>query len=159
MRIFVAGGTGVIGRRLVPLLIAAGHELVVMARTPERASAAAELGVEVVQGDALSAEDMLLLVAAARPELIMHQLTDLGERSSQANAQLRIEGTRNLVEAALAADVKAIVLQSIAWAYAPTDFPADETTPLDLTADDPARRLTWRPWQRWRLPPGESSIA
>jgi nucleoside-diphosphate-sugar epimerase len=142
MRIFLAGGTGVIGRRLVPGLIAAGHELVVLARDPQRAAAAAELGAEVVQGDALSAADMTAVVAAAEPELIMHQLTDLSERSSQANAQLRIDGTRNLVQAAIAADVGAIVLQSIAWVYAPGTGPATEDVALDLGAEDPARRLT-----------------
>lgn len=142
MRIFLAGGTGVIGRRVVPGLIGAGHELVVLARDRQRAAAAAALGAEVVQGDALNAADMLGLVAAAEPELIMHQLTDLSERSSQANAQLRIDGTGNLVQAALAAGVGAIVLQSIAWVYAPGSGPAAEDVALDLDAEDPARRLT-----------------
>jgi len=147
MRIFLAGGTGVIGRRLVPGLIDAGHELVVLARNPQRAAAAAELGAEVVQGDALTAANVRRLVAAAEPELIMHQLTDLSERSSAANAQLRIDGTRNLVQAALAADVGAIVLQSIAWVYAPGTGPATEDVALDLGAADPAR-----PARRWPTP-------
>jgi nucleoside-diphosphate-sugar epimerase len=139
MRVFLAGGTGVIGRRVVPRLIAAGHDLVVMARTPERASAAAALGATVVAGDALVAEDIERLVLEAEPDLIMHQLTDLSTRSSQRNAELRITGTQNLVEAALAADVRAIVIQSIAWVYAPGAGPASEQEPLDLAADDPQR--------------------
>jgi nucleoside-diphosphate-sugar epimerase len=142
MRIFIAGGTGVIGRRLVPRLIAEGHELVVLARNPERAAAAAQLGADVVQGDALDAAQVKELVARAEPELIMHQLTDLSERSPQANAQLRLDGTRNLIEAALAADVGAIVLQSIAWVYAPGTCPATEDVPLDLATEDPHRRFT-----------------
>lgn len=141
MRIFLAGGTGVIGRSVVPGLVAAGHQLVVLARDPQRAAAAAALGAAVVQGDALDAADLLRLVTAAEPELIMHQLTDLSERSAQANAQLRIDGTRNLVQAALAAGVGAIVLQSIAWIYAPGSGPAAEGDALDRDADDPARRL------------------
>ncbi|HEX3618583.1 MAG TPA: NAD(P)-dependent oxidoreductase [Solirubrobacteraceae bacterium] len=142
MRIFVAGGTGVIGRRVVPALIAAGHELVVLARNPQRAAGAAALGAQIVQGDALDAGTVKQLVAGAAPDLIMHQLTDLSERSTQANARLRLDGTRNLFDAALAADVGAIVLQSIAWAYAAGSGPATEHEPLDLATTDPQRRFT-----------------
>jgi nucleoside-diphosphate-sugar epimerase len=145
MRIFLAGGTGVVGRRLVPTLIAEGHELVVLARNPQRAAGAAELGAQVVQGDALDAGRVKELVARAEPELIMHQLTDLSERSIQANAQLRLDGTRNLVEAALVANVGAIALQSISWAYVPGAVPgagpATEDEPLDLATEDSQRRF------------------
>jgi nucleoside-diphosphate-sugar epimerase len=142
MRIFLAGGTGVIGRRLVPKLIEDGHELVVLARDPARAAAAAQLGAEVVKGDAMAGEELKRLVAQAAPDLVMHQLTDLSERSSHANAQLRLDGTRNLVDASLAAGVGAIVLQSIAWVYAPGAGPATEDEQLDLGTHDPTRRFT-----------------
>jgi nucleoside-diphosphate-sugar epimerase len=62
----------------------------------------------------------------------MHQLTDLGSGDFAANGRLRRAGTRNLVDAALAAGVRRVVAQSIAWVYQPGDGPADERTPLDL---------------------------
>jgi hypothetical protein len=82
------------------------------------------------------------LVVAARPEVVMHQLTDLTSRDFAANSRIRREGTRNLVDAALAAGVRRVISQSIAWAYEPGSTPADESTPLDLHAADPARRAT-----------------
>lgn len=72
----------------------------------------------------------------------MHQLTDLGSRDFAANSRIRREGTRNLVDAALAAGVRRVVSQSIAWAYEPGSTPATESTPLDLHAPDTARRTT-----------------
>jgi nucleoside-diphosphate-sugar epimerase len=104
MKIFVAGATGVIGRRLVPMLVGAGHQVVAMTRS--------ELKERVV---------------AAAPEVIVHELTDLPpnvdprkmEEQLAGNDRIRSEGTRNLVSAALAAGARRIVAQSIAFAYAP----------------------------------------
>jgi len=142
MRIFIAGGTGVLGRRIVPNLLDKGHHVTVLSRTPKRASAAESLGAAVAIGDALDPDAVLQAVTTAKPDLIMHQLTDLSSRSTQANALLRIKGTANLVAAARAAAVSRFVLQSIAWCYAPGEAPAGEGVPLDLVSDDPARRLT-----------------
>jgi nucleoside-diphosphate-sugar epimerase len=96
--------------------------------------------VTVVAADALDAGAVAAAVRGAAPDLVMHQLTDLSGGSGAANARLRVEGTRNLVDAALAADVERMVVQSIAWCYEPGSDPADETVPLDAMSIDPARR-------------------
>jgi nucleoside-diphosphate-sugar epimerase len=76
-------------------------------------------------------------VTAAAPDAVIHQLTDLSEADGEATNRLRREGTRNLVDAAKSAGVKRIVAQSISWAYAPGENPADETVPLDIGAAQP----------------------
>jgi nucleoside-diphosphate-sugar epimerase len=81
------------------------------------------------------------LVRAARPDVVKHQLTDLGAGDRAANARVRTIGTRNLVDAAKAAGVRRMVAQSISWAYAPGAGPAAEDTPLDLDSG-PDRRGT-----------------
>jgi nucleoside-diphosphate-sugar epimerase len=68
----------------------------------------------------------------AAPDVVMHQLTDLKGGNRQANSEMRITGTRNLVDAALAVGVRRVVAQSIAWAYEPGPVPATEDVPLDL---------------------------
>jgi nucleoside-diphosphate-sugar epimerase len=92
-----------------------------------------------VIGDVYDAGDLERVLRGAAPDTVMHQLTDLGEGSSVANARMRRTGTRNLVDAALAAGVRRIVAQSIAWAYEGGQDPADEGTPLDLTAPAPRK--------------------
>ncbi|MFJ1763415.1 NAD-dependent epimerase/dehydratase family protein [Amycolatopsis sp. NPDC088138] len=132
MRIFLAGASGAIGRRLVPALVAQGHEVVGLTR---RASAQVEaMGATAVVGDVYDAAGLAEVVRAARPDVVVHQLTDLGAGDRAANARVRTAGTRNLVDAALAAGVRRIVAQSIAWAYEPGAAPAAEDTPLDLGA-------------------------
>jgi nucleoside-diphosphate-sugar epimerase len=73
-------------------------------------------------------------MGACRPDVVVHQLTDLREQDSGANARLRREGTANLIAAAIDAGVGRVVAQSIAWAYAPTEEPAVEDMPLDLSS-------------------------
>ncbi|WP_328526475.1 NAD-dependent epimerase/dehydratase family protein [Kribbella sp. NBC_00359] len=140
MRIFVAGATGVIGRHLVPQLVAQGHEVTALTR---RNHVVAE-GVRTVVGDVYDAAGLREVVAAARPEVVFHQLTDLTSRDFAANSRIRREGTRNLIDAALFAGVRRVISQSIAWAYEPGDAPAVESTPLDLDAADDRRRATVR---------------
>jgi nucleoside-diphosphate-sugar epimerase len=137
MRVFVAGATGVIGQRLVPRLLAAGHEVVALTRRERSAAGLRALGAEPVVADALDRVGMIDSVRHARPDAVIHQLTDLSGGSTAANAALRIHGTRNLVDAALAAGVPRIVAQSIAWAYAPGAEPASESVGLDLGAPPP----------------------
>ncbi|TCC10490.1 NAD-dependent epimerase/dehydratase family protein [Kribbella soli] len=139
MRIFIAGATGAVGRRLVPLLAAEGHHVTALSR---RTHPGAGGGVTTVVGDVYDAERLRDVVMAARPDVVMHQLTDLASRDFAANSRIRREGTRNLVDAALAAGVRRVVSQSIAWAYEPGSTPADESTPLDLHAPDATRRAT-----------------
>src|SRR5437764_8818735 len=121
MRIFLAGASGVIGLRLVPLLVAAGHEVVGMTRSADKAERLRKLGAEPAVCDVYHREQLLEVVTAARPDLVMHQLTDLPDRLEQLgeyrdrNNRIRTEGTRNLLDAAGAADSRRFVAQSIAW--------------------------------------------
>lgn len=131
MRIFLAGATGAIGRLLLPLLVAAGHEVTGTTRRRERFAQIAAAGGTPVLADALDREATFAAVAAARPEAVLHQLTDLSGRDFAANARLRIEGTRNLVDAALVVGVRRVIAQSIAWVYEPGPAPASEDEPLD----------------------------
>lgn len=121
MRIFLAGAGGAIGRQLVPLLLAAGHEVAGTTRRAERAEMLREAGAEAVVLDVYEAERLREAVVALEPELVMHQLTDLppnpAEISAKAtgNARIRTEGTRNLLAAAKAAGAPRFLAQSIAW--------------------------------------------
>jgi uncharacterized protein YbjT (DUF2867 family) len=104
MRIFVAGASGVIGRALVPLLVDAGH--VVAGMTRSQPALVASLGAEPVVCDVYDAEALRDAVQRFAPELVMHQLTDLPDDRAQleaslaANRRMRMEGTRNLLDAA-----------------------------------------------------------
>jgi len=150
VRVFVAGATGVIGRRLVPMLAAEGHEVIGMTRSPEKAGALSELGAQPVVADALDPAAVRAVVGEARPDAIIHQLTSLPqridtrkiERDFATNDRLRSEGTRNLLHAARAAGGARIVAQSIAFAYAPGPPGTlhDEKDPLYLDSPAPFRR-------------------
>ncbi len=140
MRVFVAGATGAIGRPLLPALKAAGHEPIAMTRSPDKARALAEEGVETVLCDAYDKDGLTRALAGAQPEGVVHALTDLPaeinmrrfERDTASTGRLRREGTRNLIAAARAAGgVRRIVAESIAFAYAPEgDWVKDEDAPL-----------------------------
>jgi|SRR5437667_10695831 len=141
MRIFLAGATGVIGRRLIVLLRRAGHEVTGSTRSADKAPQLEASGVRPAIVDVFDAGALERAVAAAEPEGIIHQLTDLPHEPDRAliaaaaarNARLRIEGTRNLIDAALHADVRRVVAQSIAFVYAPRPEPHGEADPLDET--------------------------
>lgn len=139
MRVFVAGATGVIGRRLLPALTTAGHQPIAMTRSPEKAGALTAQGIEAVVCDAYDAAGLMRAVTDARPDQIVHALTDLPEeinmrrfeRDVQSTGRLRREGTRNLLAAARAAGVRRIVAESIAFIYAPEgDRVKNEDAPL-----------------------------
>jgi nucleoside-diphosphate-sugar epimerase len=120
-RSFVAGGSGVMGTHLVPRLIAAGHVVAAMTRTPGRIPAIRALGAEPVLCDVYDRAALADVLAAFRPDTVIHQLTDLPdsdadlERGRAANARIRREGTANLIAAAQAAGASRLVVQSIAW--------------------------------------------
>jgi nucleoside-diphosphate-sugar epimerase len=143
--IFLAGASGAIGRRLVPILVAEGWRVVGMTRAAAKAALLAELGAAPVVADAFDAPALERAVAEARPYVVMHQLTDLPpgldpSRMAEAlerNARLRDEGTRNLVAAAVAAGVRRLVAQSIAFAYAEGPLPHGEAD--RLATDAPGR--------------------
>ena len=132
MRVFLAGATGVIGRRLVPLLVGRGHSVTGFVRRSADADWLYSLGAKAVVGDVFDADGVRRAVALAAPDVVMHQLTDLKGGNREANSEMRVTGTRHLVDAALAAGVRRVVAQSIAWAYEPGPVPATEDVPLDL---------------------------
>jgi 2-alkyl-3-oxoalkanoate reductase len=150
MRVFLAGATGVIGRRLVPMLVADGHEVTGTTRSEAKAQALREAGAEPVLVDALDGEALKAAVLAAQPEAVIHQLTSIPpridprklERDFAVNDRLRSRGTRDLVAAAQAAGVKRIVAQSIAFAYlpGPPGTLHTETEVLHLDAPKPFKR-------------------
>jgi nucleoside-diphosphate-sugar epimerase len=121
VRVFLAGASGVIGRRLVPLLVEAGYEVAGMTRSPGKAGLLRELGAEPVVLDVYDAGSLRDAVVAFQAEAVMHQLTDLPDDPARipamggANARMRTEGTRNLLAAAKAAGASRFVAQSIAW--------------------------------------------
>jgi nucleoside-diphosphate-sugar epimerase len=121
MWIFLAGSTGVIGVRLVPLLVGAGHVVAGMTRSPGKATELEALGAEPVVCDVYERDTLRDAVVAFEPDAVMHQLTDLPDDASQIsefgerNDRIRREGTQNLLAATAAANVERFYAQSIAW--------------------------------------------
>lgn len=140
MRIFVAGSSGAIGRRLMPLLLGAGHAVTGMTRSADAARALKAANVTPAVADVYDAEGLKRAVVAARPDVVMHQLTDLPRVFDEAqaaaqypgNARIRLEGTRNLAAAAKAAGARRFIVQSAAFVYLPGKEPHAETDPLNL---------------------------
>lgn len=126
MRVFVAGATGAIGRYLVPRLISAGHEVIGMTRSPDKADWLRDAGADVAIADALDRSTLIAAVREAKPEVVMHQLTGLTgvanyrrfDKSFALTNQLRTIGTDNLLEAARAAGARRFIAQSYgSWNY------------------------------------------
>ena len=149
MRIFLAGATGVIGQRLALLLQDAGFGVSGTTRSRAKTPWLRSIGVTPVVVDVFDADAVARAVAEARPDVVIHQLTDLpsapgtpGYAAGQAaNRRLRIDGTRNLVRAAKMAGARRFIAQSIAFVYASGEGIRDENDPLDVTAEPP-RSLT-----------------
>lgn len=140
MKIFVAGSTGVVGRLLLPKLVQAGHEVFGMTRTEDKDRIQA-MGARAVVTDVFDRKRTMSVLAEVRPEVVIHQLTALSQRDFAENSRIRVEGTRNLVDAALAVGVRRMVAQSISWAYEPGELPASEEVALDLHSPMPRKNL------------------
>ena len=149
MRVFLAGATGVIGRSLVPVLLGAGHHVTGLTRSEEGAKALRALGAEPVVCDVFDAEGLRRAVQRAEPEAVVHQLTAIPRSPTPrryatefaGNDRVRVEGTRNLVSAALSAGVSRLVAQSVAFFYAPVGGPVKtEDDPLYDEAPFPLKR-------------------
>jgi nucleoside-diphosphate-sugar epimerase len=121
MRIFLAGATGVIGVRLVPRLIDAGHTVAGMTRSPGKVGELEALGAQAVVCDVYDRDALRDAVVAFEPDAVMHQLTDLPDDASRLsefagrNDRMRRDGTENLLAAAAAANAGRFYAQSIAW--------------------------------------------
>ncbi len=150
MRVFVAGATGAIGTRLVPLLLANDHEVVAMTRSSAKADGLRAAGAEpVVVADPLDRAQVVAALEAARPEVVVHQLTALAALGNLRNFdaafaqtnRLRAEGTDNLLAGARAAGARRFVAQSFAgWPFARTGGAVKtEEDPLDPTPPASAR--------------------
>jgi 2-alkyl-3-oxoalkanoate reductase len=141
MRIFVAGGSGAIGRHLVPNLIEEGHEVVATARSSTKLAEVRAWGAEAVVMDGLDPASVTAAVSGARPEVIVHQMTALATASNLRNFdrqfavtnRLRREGTRYLLDAATKTGVRRLVVQGFTGWTNDRDGPRvkDETSPLD----------------------------
>jgi nucleoside-diphosphate-sugar epimerase len=141
MKVFLAGATGALGARLIPRLLASGHEVVGMTRSPSKVAALRALGASPVVADALDPAAVAGAVAGAEPEVIVHQLTALSgdldlrhfDRAFAQTNRLRVQGTDNLLAAGRAVGVRRVVAQSFAgWPFARTGGPVkSESDPLD----------------------------
>ena len=148
MKIFVAGATGVLGRALVPKLVAAGHDVVGMTRSASKQDLVRSLGGSPVVADALDRDAVAVAVASAEPEVIVHQLTALSgnfdmrhiDRFFEATNRLRTEGTDHLLAAARDVGARRFVAQSYAgWPAARSGgLVKDEDAPFD---PDPPKQL------------------
>lgn len=141
MRVLLAGAAGAIGRQLVPMLVAAGHEVTGTTRSADRAAWLEDAGARPILLDVLDAGRVREALLAVAPQVVIHQLTDLASGfdadSLRRNARLREVGTANLVEGMLAAGARRLVAQSIAWLYADGPLPHTEADPLIDPASDP----------------------
>jgi nucleoside-diphosphate-sugar epimerase len=146
MRVFVAGATGAIGRRLVPQLVEAGHQVTAITRREEKLGELHDLGAEPVLCDVFDAGRLGSVVARAEPEAVINELTDLPQSLNPrrladyyaANNRVRREGTRNLLSAARGAGVRRFLVQGSAYWYAPTGGAVKtEEAPLYLDAPSP----------------------
>jgi 2-alkyl-3-oxoalkanoate reductase len=141
MRVFVAGASGAIGRRLLPLLVRAGHAVVAMTRSVAKTAAIRAAGAVPMVADALDEATVMTVVQSAEPEVVVHQLTAIPprfnfrrfDREFALTNRLRTEGTDHLVAAARAVGARRFVAQSFTgWPYARDGGPVKaEADPLD----------------------------
>jgi len=149
MKVFVAGGSGAMGRRLVPQLVAAGYEVTAMSRDDARAAWLRQAGARPVMADALDRPAVAAALRRSEPEVVIHQLTGLTgvkslrnfDREFALTNRLRTEGTDYLLDGARAAGARRIIAQSYGnWNYERTGSPVKtEQDPFD--PEPPARQV------------------
>jgi 2-alkyl-3-oxoalkanoate reductase len=150
MRVFVAGATGAVGCRLVPLLVAAGHSVVGLTRTPAKSDIVSRAGGEPAVGDALNRATTVAAVVSAQPDVIVHEMTSLSaandlrrfDHAFAVTNRLRTQGLQNLLAGARQARTRRIVVQSFCgWPYARVGGPIkSESDPLDAAPPRELRR-------------------
>ncbi len=148
MRIFVAGATGAVGRPLVRALVSAGHSVAALTRSAAKIEAIKRMGAEPVVADGLDAASMKTAVVSVRPEIIIHQMTDLSgvmdfrhfDRTFAVTNALRTRGTDHLLAAAREAGVKRFIAQSFCgWTFARSG--GSVKTEADALDPDPPQEL------------------
>ncbi len=146
MRVFIAGATGAIGKRLVPRMIAAGYEVIAMTHSPQRVESLRAAGAHPIVADALDPSAIMRAVRDAEPEVVIHELTALtGVKNYKRfddefalTNRLRTEGTTYLLAAAQAAGARRFIAQSFGnWNYARTG--TGPKTEEDILDPDPPR--------------------
>lgn len=138
MRVLVAGATGVIGRQLVPLLTAVGHEVVALTRPHTRDEGLTEAGVKCVRADALDRTALTKAVRHVEPDAVVNMMTAIPgkinarrlARDFEQTNRLRTEGTRNLLDAVQDVGIGRFISQGLAYAYEPGPGLANEDAPL-----------------------------
>jgi nucleoside-diphosphate-sugar epimerase len=121
MRIFLAGASGVIGQRLIPRLVQAGHVVGGLTRSPSKTELLSRLDAEPVLCDVFDQEALIQVVRDFKPDVMLNELTDLPDNAGQIgefealNARIRTEGNQNLIEAARQSGSPKILAQSLAW--------------------------------------------
>jgi nucleoside-diphosphate-sugar epimerase len=126
MKVFLAGATGALGQRLIPVLTARGHEVFGMTRSPEKSELLGELGAVPVVADGLQRAWVIEAVTRSEPDVVVHQMTGLSrmkglrnfDKEFELTNRLRIDGTDHLLEAARRAGARRFVAQSFGnWDY------------------------------------------
>jgi 2-alkyl-3-oxoalkanoate reductase len=139
MRVFVTGATGAVGHHLVPMLVAAGHEVTATTRTPGKTAQLQRAGADAVVVDGLDRAMVTAAVLDAAPEVIIHEMTALADMRSLRNMdkvftvtnELRVKGTDNLLSAAAEAGTRRVVVQGY------TGWPNQRSGGPVKTEDDP----------------------
>jgi len=121
MRVFLAGASGVLGQRLIPLLVQAGHVVGGMTRSPSKMELLAKLGAEPILCDVFDRDALIQAVRDFKPDVILNELTDLPDEAekigdhAELNARIRTEGNQNVIEAARQSGSPKILAQTVAW--------------------------------------------
>lgn len=167
MKVFIAGGSGAIGRRLIPLLTARGHQVVATTRTPAKSQLIEQLGAKPVVLNGLDRSRVLTTVLAERPEVVVHQMTDLSslrnlrrvDQELATTNQLRTDGAEFLLEAARRAEARAFVAQSYGgWLAGSGPRIQTEETLIERNPPSAARRSVEAVARLERLVTGASGV-